>query len=138
LNYLAQIGATAVLPQLFDKLLVPSAVYRELSNPAAPAAVRSFAATPVDWLDVRPDPETIQIPTGRIDVGERAAIGLAILVRADFLLMDDRVAVALARRLGLVVTGTLGVLNLAAERGFIVFCWRSNACNRRIFATRRP
>jgi len=33
--------------------------------------------------------------------------------------MDDRAAVAVARREGFVVTGTLGVLDLAARRGLI-------------------
>ena len=35
--------------------------------------------------------------------------------------MDDRAGVAAARRAGLLVTGTLGVLDLAAERGLINF-----------------
>lgn len=42
-------------------------------------------------------------------------------MRADLLLIDDRKGVDVARRQGLRVTGTLGVLDLAAERGLVDF-----------------
>lgn len=44
------------------------------------------------------------------------AIALAQELSADALLLDDRDGVAAARKLGLFVTGTLGVLDMAAER----------------------
>jgi predicted nucleic acid-binding protein len=50
---------------------------------------------------------------------ERAAIALALVVKADLVLMDDQDGVMAARRQGLIVTGTLGVLDLAARRGLI-------------------
>ena len=46
-------------------------------------------------------------------------IALALTVKADLVLMDDRDGVDVARRRGLGVTGTLGVLDLAARRGLI-------------------
>ena len=54
-----------------------------------------------------------------IDSGERAAIQLARALNADLVLMDDRKGVYAAERKGLVVTRTLGVLDIAAERGLI-------------------
>jgi predicted nucleic acid-binding protein len=45
-----------------------------------------------------------------LDVGEREAILLALHLKADFVLMDERDGVEEARRLGLSVTGTLGIL----------------------------
>lgn len=39
--------------------------------------------------------------------------------KADLVLMDDRAGVAAARSLGLVVTGTLGILVLAGRRSLI-------------------
>jgi predicted nucleic acid-binding protein len=54
-----------------------------------------------------------------LDEGERAAIALATSIGADLILMDDRAGVAVAYRRGLAVTGTLGVLDLAARRGFV-------------------
>jgi predicted nucleic acid-binding protein len=54
-----------------------------------------------------------------LDSGERAAIALALDWKADLLLMDERAGAKEARRLGLTVTGTLGVLVRGAERRFI-------------------
>jgi predicted nucleic acid-binding protein len=56
---------------------------------------------------------------GDLDPGEHDAILLALDVNADLVVMDDREGVEEARRLGLTVTGTLGVLDRAAERGLI-------------------
>jgi predicted nucleic acid-binding protein len=55
-----------------------------------------------------------------LDEGEIAAIALATSLPADLLLMDDRKAV-ITRLKGLRVTGTLGVLDVAAERGLVDF-----------------
>ena len=54
-----------------------------------------------------------------LDSGEHDAILLVLRLKADLVLMDDREGVDEARRLGLAVTGTLGVLDRAAERGLI-------------------
>ncbi len=51
-----------------------------------------------------------------LDDGERAAIALALALKADLILMDDRAGVAVARSKGFAVTGTLGLLDLAARR----------------------
>jgi len=40
-------------------------------------------------------------------------------MNAELILMDDRDGVAVARNKGLAVTGTLGILDLAARRGLI-------------------
>jgi predicted nucleic acid-binding protein len=47
------------------------------------------------------------------------ALTLARALGADLVLIDDRAGVAVARRRGFTVTGTLGVLDLAARRGLI-------------------
>ncbi len=51
-----------------------------------------------------------------LDQGEYDAIRLALDCHADLVLMDEREGVEQARRLGLTVTGTVGVLDRAAER----------------------
>ncbi len=56
-----------------------------------------------------------------LDEGETAAISLATSLGADLLLMDDRKGVVVARGRGLRVTGTLGVLDIAAQRGLVDF-----------------
>jgi predicted nucleic acid-binding protein len=54
-----------------------------------------------------------------LDVGERDAILLALEIKADLVLMDEREGVEEATRLGFTVTGTLGVLDRAAEKGWL-------------------
>lgn len=46
---------------------------------------------------------------------------MAVSLNADLLLMDDRKGVKAAQRKGLRVTGTLGILDLAAQRGMADF-----------------
>jgi predicted nucleic acid-binding protein len=55
----------------------------------------------------------------KLDKGERAVIAMAIEMRASLILMDERAGVDEARRQGLQVTGTLGVLLLAARRRLV-------------------
>ena len=121
LNYLVLIAAIDVLPKLFEQILVPAAVYDELAHADAPAPVRAFIAQMPDWLEVRPNPDRSDDDADdlTLDEGERAAIALATSIGADLILMDDRAGVAVAYRHGLAVTGTLGVLDLAARRGLL-------------------
>jgi predicted nucleic acid-binding protein len=121
LNYLVLVDVIDVLPKLFQQVLIPAAVHDELIHPDAPPAVRAFIAQKPNWLEVHPNPNgsTDDAADLTLDEGERAAIALATVVGADLILMDDRVGVAAAYRHGLAVTGTLGVLDLAARRGLI-------------------
>jgi predicted nucleic acid-binding protein len=68
-----------------------------------------------------------------LDEGETAAIALAISLDADLLLMDDRKGVIVARGKELRVTGTLGVLDLAAQRGLVNFAQAVNRLRRTTF-----
>ena len=121
LNYLVQIDAIDVLPALFETIIVPTGVHNELMHPRAPAAVRSWAASSPAWIDIVPSSGlTGEVSALRLlDDGERAAIAVAREIGADLILMDDRDGVAFARSQGFAVTGTLGVLDLAARRGMI-------------------
>jgi predicted nucleic acid-binding protein len=115
LDYLILIQQDHVLPALFGRVIAPPAVMAELQHPATPPAVRAWTANPPTWLEVR-QPTTVSSTT-RIGPGEAEAISLARELRADALLMDERKGLAIAQKMGLFVTGTLGVLEIAAEKG---------------------
>jgi len=117
LNYLVLIEQAHVLPALFGRVVAPRAVMAELGHPAAPAVVRAWAAAPPTWLEIR-EPTAVD-PSLRIGPGEAEAISLARELGADVLLMDERKGLAVAQQMGLFVTGTLGVLEVAAEKGLI-------------------
>jgi predicted nucleic acid-binding protein len=134
-NYLVLIGHIDLLPALFDKVILPSAVQAELTDPDAPPSVRNWIANPPAWLNVHeaPSRQSDQASIEGLDEGEAAAIALAILLDADLLLMDDREGVIAARGKGLRVTGTLGVLDLAAQRGLVNFAEAVNSLRRTTF-----
>jgi predicted nucleic acid-binding protein len=80
------------------------------------AAVRDWLSRAPAWFSVVPvEADRIQEVTDQLDLGERAAIALAGTIHADLLLIDDAAGRAEAKR----VTGTLGVLRAAAERGLV-------------------
>ena len=120
LHYLVLTGDIELLPKLFERVLVPQVVRDELANAEAPQAVRDWIARAPSWLDLRPaHPGADDVAVAKLDEGERAAIAVALAVKAELVLMDDREGVGIARGRGLAVTGTLGVLDLAARRGLI-------------------
>jgi len=114
-------GDVELLPKLFDRVLIPQIVHDELANREAPAAVRTWIAQNRAWLDVQPNPanERDDGTPPKLDGGERAVIALARAVKADLVLIDDRDGITAARQQGLAATGTLGVLDLAAQRGLV-------------------
>lgn len=121
IHYLVLIGHIDVLPVLFEKIITPSVVQAELANAETPPVVRDWMGKPPVWMDIRNvgsapfDDASLQ----GLDEGEKAAITLAASLEADLLLMDDRAGVIVARSKGFAVTGTLGILDLAARKGLL-------------------
>jgi predicted nucleic acid-binding protein len=133
-NYLILIGHIDLLPRMFERVVLPSAVQAELSNSLAPPAVQRWMADFPAWLEIAETPAAA-VSTG-IHKGEAAAIALAAAMHADLLLIDDRRGARVAKQQGLRVTGTLGLLDLAAERGLVDFAGAIRALENTSF--RRP
>jgi predicted nucleic acid-binding protein len=119
IRYLIRIGEIDLLPRLFEKIFLPSVVADELRHPSAPAAVRDWMKQPPDWLEVLPVKDIDDPALWALDDGERSAIALGLSLKADLILIDERKGAAVALRKGFEITGTLGVLDLAAERGLV-------------------
>jgi predicted nucleic acid-binding protein len=116
LNYLILIYQADLLPQLFDRVLIPPAVFSELQHIETPESVRHWISHPPSWLKIQalgsvPDPSL-----NYLDAGEREAIALAEEIHADQLLLDEAEARREAARRKLPFIGTLGVLREAARR----------------------
>ena len=122
-NYLILIGRIGLLPALFERVILPEAVQLELAAGDAPVSVRTWIHDRPPWIEVRPTPAGYldANPLHGIHEGEKAAIALAATLNAELLLMDDRRGVRAARHQGLRVTGTLGILELASQKGLIDF-----------------
>ncbi len=123
LIHLSWIDRLDLLPALFTDVLVPQAVQDEVLR--AEASVRGLVALreafAAGWLEVRAvaDRAAVAALQTDLDRGESEAIVLMREAGADLLLLDDRRARAAAERQGLPLTGTLGILRLARERGLI-------------------
>jgi predicted nucleic acid-binding protein len=117
LHYLILVGHVEVLPQLFERVLVPPAVIYELSRPKTPEPVHRWTTSPPSWLEIKAPTTVLEVL--RLGAGEREAISLARETRAEAVLIDDRDAVKEAQRHGLTVLSTLSVLDDAANIGFI-------------------
>jgi predicted nucleic acid-binding protein len=117
LNYLILTGYVSLLEALYGRVVIPRAVWDELRKPGAPAPVREWADGLPGWAEVR-EPATPDA-TLNLDPGERDAITLALEMRADLVLLDERRGRREAVGRGLAVMGTLGVLDAAAARGLV-------------------
>jgi predicted nucleic acid-binding protein len=116
INYLVLIGYVEVLPRLFGQVIIPLTVYEELTRPLTPALVREWMQAKPDWLEVRAAPQLI---VSGLDPGETEALSLAIAIKADLMLIDERKGRAVAAEHMLKVIGTLGILALAADAGIL-------------------
>lgn len=123
LIHLSWLGRLDLLHELFAEILVPTGVRDEVlrAGPEIPgvAAIRdAFAA---GWLTVQPvvDTTAVLALTTELDRGESEAIVLMREAAADVLLLDERRARARATQEGLPITGTIGILRLARDRGLI-------------------
>lgn len=119
-HYLILLSQIELLHLFYEQVAIPQPVVDELRAEGAPTIVRNWFAHPPEWVAISAVSQTqIESVTEDLDLGERAAIALAGSIRADLLLIDDAAGRAEATRHGLHVTGTMGVLRAAAERGLI-------------------
>ena len=120
LNYLILIGEAEVLQRLYGRVVIPEAVLRELQNPQAPARVAEWITQPPAWLEVIGSTAPSDPGLRFLGEGEREAITLAMQHRQEaLLLMDEGYGRREASRRNLRITGTLGVLNDGAARGWV-------------------
>jgi predicted nucleic acid-binding protein len=120
LRYLIAIGQEHLLGQLFEKVLVPTAVHEELTDARTPENVRNSVLSPPAWFEVCTVPEThtTTFPV-TLHRGEREAILLAETLRSDLLLIDEQIGRTIAINRNLPVSGTLGVLERADTVGLV-------------------
>jgi len=113
---LARLDRLALLASLFDRVLVPEAVFAEcVARPDLVDATRIRQGCESGMLTL-----CVATPLATTDLGrgERSAIGKAIEVKAA-LLADDLAARRRAEALGLITIGTLGVLVRAKRKGLL-------------------
>ena len=117
---LALIGRLDLLPQLYETLTIPDAVWHELVVKGAhlPSAQQIAGAS---WLSVRPVTNQALVLSLRqdLDAGEAEAIALSMEMDADLLLIDERIGRESAQHLGVTYMGLIGLLVQARQRDLL-------------------
>jgi predicted nucleic acid-binding protein len=119
LRYLILIGHIDLLPTLFTQIIIPRAVLGEFQHAQTPPVVRRWMQHLPVWCVVRAPQRPLATGLEVLGAGEREALALAEELHFDLVLIDENKGRQIARVLGLWVTGTSGVLNIAAERRLI-------------------
>ena len=111
-----------ILKDLFKEIIIPEAVYNELTmNPNYPEeanTIRNSDFIRTVTLDDRKLVDIFQRATG-LDLGESEAIVYSDENDADLLMMDESRGRQVAKQMSIRVIGTLGILQLANEKGLL-------------------
>ncbi len=107
----AVIGHLELLKDLYAKVIIPPAVYHEITIKGASQP----GADEIDklrWIEVKevPDKHLSEAFKLELDEGEAEAIALSVGIGAELLLIDERLGRDIADRLGLKYIGILGVI----------------------------
>jgi predicted nucleic acid-binding protein len=122
LSSLAIVGCLSILKDIYASVIIPQAVANELANSTG-EDIRINTILSLDWIQVKQTTNLELVACLRdeynLDLGDAEAIALALELKADELLIDERLGRREAVRLGLSITGVLGILLIAKNRGLI-------------------
>ena len=116
----AEVGCPDLLRELFGEITVPPAVIAELHAKAERFPLAA-AATSAPFIRVASPVSRLRIEEFRreLHAGEAECLALGLEEPDSLLLLDDVAARTIALRQRLHVTGTIGCLRLAKDRGLI-------------------
>lgn len=116
---LSLVGRLDLFRSLYQTIVIPPAVRAELEAGGEQRA-GAVELTSASWIETSElqDPGRAQLISD-LDRGEAQVIALAQERRARLVVLDERLGRRYAERLGLPVTGTVGVLLRAKEEGLV-------------------
>jgi predicted nucleic acid-binding protein len=118
---LSKVSRLEILPKLFGRVLIPTAVFEEVVERGKGRA-GSMEVRQANWIDCATVQNMLAVKTlqlNHLGAGESEAIVLSIERAADFLILDDWKARQTAQELSLPVIGTVAVLKKAEEKQLI-------------------
>jgi len=108
-----------LLSEWFGEVLVPPAVAKELNDPRWGDVALDVGLIPFVRVQAPTDAARVGALRRHLHQGESEAIALAIEIRAELLLVDERDARRVAKASGLRTIGVLGLLLRAKSLGRI-------------------
>ena len=116
---LAKANKLEILKRMYEHIIIPEAVYREVTEKDDVAAQRIEAAR--EWIEVRKVDYNLdrRMYKAKLHDGEVEVMLLAQEIGADVVVIDDGAARKTAEYLELPLTGTLGVMIKAKQRGLL-------------------
>jgi predicted nucleic acid-binding protein len=106
---LSNIGELELLHKLYGQIITTLDIATEFGEPLP------------DWVEIAPvaDKSKQQLLELQLDRGESSALALALETPNCTIILDDIKARKIADRLGLIYTGTIGVIIKAKQQGLI-------------------
>lgn len=107
-----------LLKELYSQVYIPVAVYEEVEAGKTKSFYKDLAH--IEWINIVAiqDKQAIKYFLD-LDSGEAEAIVLATEIKADLIILDEKLGRFHARHADLKVTGTIGVLLKAKTEGLI-------------------
>ena len=119
---LIKISRIDLLEKLFVEVCIPEAVFRELTTntifESEAEVVKNSPFLKTIPVKNRKSLEILQAASG-LDDGESEAIILADELKSDILVIDERKGRKVAQKLGITITGTIGILIQAHDEKII-------------------
>ena len=115
---LIKINKLDLLEKLYGKIIIPYAVFEEVEEGKEKQYYQDLSK--LSWIEIENVKNQLaDFRFDKIDDGEAEVLILAKEKNADLVIMDELMGRRFARQIGLKLTGTMGILLKAKEKGFI-------------------
>ena len=113
------IGALELLQQLYGEVSIPQGVWEEIQQGKDKSIYQDVSQ--LDWVQIQTvsNQDALAYLHAELDKGEAETLVLAREIGARLVLIDEKAARRVADQLGLIYTGSLGVLLRAKAQGLI-------------------
>ena len=118
--YLSSINSLDLLHQIYGEIIIPLAVFNEITD-VGNTDPSATIVPKLSWIKTQTVTNQSLVNQLKInlDQGESEAIALALELKANRLLIDERLGRKVAAQSGLSIIGVLGILIAAKQRNLI-------------------